>query len=684
MKKYLKLGISVLMCAMLLLPAYGCTDDTPQNVIPPDDTTPTEHTYDPETRAFTMSIGAIDGNFNPFFYTSGNDGIVISLTQASMLASNAAGEIVCGENYPTVVKDYTVKSYDSLGEEVNSENATSSNTDYTEYAFLIKNGLKYSDGEDLNLMDVLFSLYVNLDIAYTGSATIYSSDIQGLKAYREQDPALDDDSTNSSASTFNSKAQQRLTNIIDYCNGDISDTPQILADIETVKKLFTEELSSDWTNVEDAFGSRDLNTYEYSFTEAWQAYYLNEGVIQILTETNSNGATVQRKDENGKYLTTLDETKIYATEIESVKTDAEAIKKYTDAGYDYDVAVEYVVRDFCIDYVWKSMTGGYGASSTNKSGIAQICIYWATSSSAADAFAGEERTAYYKNLKESNGGKLLVTSISGITTERVTQFNGKDLGEAYDVLKIKINGVDPKAIWNFGFSVCPLHYYSGTFEGKDYVKAAQDDYAKYLAAYESGKTYTLTEFGLECGNSDFFNDVLSSVEKNGCPVGAGAYAASDANGGKGTKDTFYSNKYVYYVRNEYFNTMGEEINNAKIKIVRYREMNDNDILTYLISGAIDYGTPSATVQNQTQLAAENVKEYLDSSTLYDTNGYGYVGVNPKFVPDVEIRQAIMKAINTSLPTLNYYTTEYSSVIYRPMSRTSWAYPNGVPEYYKIA
>ncbi|MCD7729146.1 MAG: ABC transporter substrate-binding protein [Clostridia bacterium] len=667
MKKIVKSGIIAALCAMLVLPTVACSGSA----------------YDNETRKFSMAIGAIDGNFNPFFYTAANDGTVASMTQAAMLTTDNDGNIACGEDYPTVVKDYTIKYYDTNNNEIGSDSATSATTDHTTYSFLIKNGMKFSDGEDLTVMDVLFSLYVNIDKAYTGSATLYSNDIQGLKAYREQEN-ISDDANLSSDTSFNTQAQQRITNIINYCtntNASVSNVTQVQNDIETVKKLFLEELTSDWTTAEETFGSRDEDTFEYTFTETWQYYYLQEGVISVLTEKNSNNATVEKKDANGKYLTTLDEETMYATEVENAKKDASAIKAYTDKGYDEETAVEYVVRDFCINYIWESMTGGYGAENTVKSGIATICQYWGTASTALEEIAGEIRTAYYSALKESNGGNLVIPTISGVTVSRVTNFNGENLGDAYDVLTITINDVDPKAIWNFAFSVCPLHYYSGTFEGKNYVKAAQDDYAAYLAAYEKGDSYTLTEFGVECGNSDFFNDVLQDTAKNGLPVGAGAYAASNSSGTKGDSDSFYTNKYVYYMRNEYFYTMGEGIENAKIKYIVYSEMSDNSILNALIEQEVDYGTPSATTKNQTQLSAAS--SYLDSGTLYDTNGYGYVGINPKYVPDVKIRQAIMKAMNTAT-ILNYYSTEYASTIYRPMSKTSWAYPENCTEYYSIA
>ena len=125
---------------------------------------------DPETRTFTMSISAPDGVFNPYFSSSAYDSSITGLTQIGMLSTDSQGKIVCGENEPTVAKDYTSKT----------EGA------YTTYEFLIKNGIKFSDGEPLTIKDVLFNLYVYLDPSYSGSATIYSTDIVGLKSYRQQ------------------------------------------------------------------------------------------------------------------------------------------------------------------------------------------------------------------------------------------------------------------------------------------------------------------------------------------------------------------------------------------------------------------------------------------------------------------------------------------------------------------
>ena len=138
--------------------------------------------YNSETTPFVMSTDTLDGNFNPFFATSAPDVNVAAQTQIGMLSTNANGDMICGQNEATVALDYKVTmSADKDGKyPVTNE----SDANYTVYEFVIKNGMKFSDGDDLTLEDVLFNLYVYLDPAYTGSATLYSTKIVGLYNYR--------------------------------------------------------------------------------------------------------------------------------------------------------------------------------------------------------------------------------------------------------------------------------------------------------------------------------------------------------------------------------------------------------------------------------------------------------------------------------------------------------------------
>lgn len=663
MKDFLKKALSLILCGATVFPLVACgKNDDPGNST--SDSGNVSQTYDPETRPLTFSIGALDNNFNPFFYTSANDGEIAGMTQIGMLSSDANGNPVCGEDEPTVVLDYKETMYDAN----NNVTTSGSMEGRTEYEFVIKNGIKFSDGVDLTIKDVLFNLYVYLDPAYTGSSTIYSTDIKGLNAYRAQDPNLEDDSDADYLSTFYATASQRISNIISYVEDKDayftdSEMAVINSDIEKVQKLFLDEITTDWTN---NYGALESYEEEYAFKYDWQSYYLNEGIISVQTEKNAQGAEIKKQvtyvNEKGetktRYLTSLDEDdNLLTEEMEKAMNDP---AKIAQAKADYkcttdEEAKEYIMRDTAIATVKLSYE--------DKSKLPDILRYWATGSNALEEFAAEERSAYYESKKEDGG--LTVKTISGITTYKTSSWeggkNGTVLTEEHDVLKIVINGIDPKAIWNFAFTVAPMHYYSD---------------AAHTAAANG-----VDNFGVEFGSKDFFDDVLKDTQKNGLPVGAGIYKATDGNGSDNPdKNNFYSNNFVFFKRNTYFETVGEGISNAKIKFVYYKVVGDDKVLNALISGDIDYGTPSATTQNISKIGEYDYLSYKK----YLTGGYGYIGINPKYVPDLAVRQAIMKAMNTSSIVANYYTSELADVIYRPMSKTSWAYPEGAAEWADIA
>jgi peptide/nickel transport system substrate-binding protein len=654
MNKALKGAICVGLCCTILT-TVGCSKKSSGDSLS-------------ETRPLAVAIGALDGNFNPFTYTAQYDGEIAGMTQVSLMTADADGNVAYGDDQPTVAKDYTKTYYSTAtgtGTKVSQTEADNGATvGRTEYEILIKNGIKYSDGVDLTIKDVLFNLYVYLDPAYSGSTTIYSTDIQGLKAYRAQDPDLADDS-DASYDNFSSEAQQRITDLYNWSNEPTKYTLSKKGedDLATVKKLFLEEATSDWTTISTSWEESYKDSY--NFTETWQAYLFNEGIIEVQTQINSNGSYEQLKDADGKYYTTLDPNQSGA--FLGTVADQEIIDTINDASTDAKVATymaanpgvseadakEELQKEAAIQIVYDNYT--------DDSNIKYVVSYWATANDALEQFTAEARTEYYNSVKQSNNGELLVKSISGITTYKTSTFNGVTLDGEYDVLKIVINGIDPKAVWNFCFAVAPMHYYSDTA----HTNAAN----------------TVDSFGVEFGDSDWFTNTLQAVNKNGLPVGAGAYMASNNQGNAtSNRSEFKYNNIVYFMRNENYTTLGSGVENAKIKYLQYKVTSDDLILSKLEKGELDIGSPSATSSN-----LQEVKD--NSSTLgyatYRTGGYGYVGINPKYVPDVEVRQAIMKAMDTNL-TISFYGKNLAEIIYRPMSKTSWAYPTDATEYESTA
>lgn len=636
-QRFMRTFVLLLLALAMILSAVGCKrEQDPENK--------TEgQKYDPETRPLAMSISTPDGVFNPFFATSAYDSTILGMTQVSMLGTNPNGEIVCGDNEPVVVKDYRI--------------VTDEDQEYSTYNFIIKNGIKFSDGVPLTIKDVLFNLYVYLDPSYTGSATIYSTKIVGLEQYRMQTDKtnIGDSAMDAFEEGFEGTAKKRIEDLINYVklNGvgiSSNDRPdvtltdaqiaQCVKDYETVSATFFDELTTDW----NTHSSSKESYADWGFTETWQIFMLNDGQATELLKRDGAGKLIKDKDGN------------YQLDTDAVVFYEESMQEYlSENGYTSENREEGI-RNWAINEVYSAYFPGT-VGKTNAPMFESILRGWMTADTIRDKFTAEAKSEFFKNSDK------VVPSISGITTSTTTKdFSGNDLGEEHSVLNIRIKGVDPKAIWNFAFTVAPMHYYStNNWNGKDYI-----------AAFDPAKG----EFGLEFGSIEFMEQVINAPDKVKLPVGAGVYMASSATlGGKVTGDTFYDKNMIYYERNPYFETLGSGISNAKIKYLRYKVVESDQIINAIIRGDIDFGDPSAT--------QDNIKLLNDNSVAHEevfTSGYGYVGINPRYVPNITVRRAIMKAMDTSLITSNYYQGGLAELIWRPMSTTSWAYPKGCSVY----
>ncbi len=609
----------------------------------------------------------LDGLFNPFFSTTAADGTIVAMTQIGMLTSklNESGEVdvAFGNNEATAALDFESK-YDSV-------------SDKTTYTFVLKNGIKYSDGQPLTMEDVLFNLYVYLDPVYTGSATIYSTDIVGLAAYRNQQPGVDSDSD--SEDELNelaaSLADQRLMSLVQLywttnkaINGSSASTNSVtyeqmkdaigeydiqkdagylsavattdkkaevtnkalLEDYELALKYFKEELENDYKNAKENYTEEPYKSHP-EFSDEVFCFMFTEGFI----------------------------TPKYAKIEGTNKDDKSKIESFV---YNYDNA-NITTKEQAINKV-------YNDTVTMK--LDQILTGWATSTKLLTEYTAKAKEVILRD--QASGGELVVPNISGIvslghTTDKTSvTVNGNTYAVAqshnadgtpananeFDVLEITINGVDPKAVWNFAFSVAPQHYYGDP--------AYKVDIAN-------------NKFGVEYASFDFMRDVLRTPQKNALPMGAGAYKVSNSNNEDDpTGGEFYDAVRTYFKANTYFETVGEGLNNAKIEKVRYQIVSANNALAMLEEGSVHYITPQYSKDNYSKIN-DLVKTGNFESLVTDQLGYGYIGINASKVTNINIRKAIMSAMNTA-SALEYYATGTASQIYWPMSKVSWAYPSG--------
>ena len=183
----------------------------------------------------------------------------------------------------------------------------------TEYEFVIKNGIKFSDGKDLTIKDVLFNLYVYLDPMYTGSSTMYSTNILGLKAYRMQDPTAGNDAiTNDNAHII--KANERMDVLRKYYARDPNDRNQnrieiaqnpdvelqMFKDLKILRENYWRELNSLWNSVASIEDVKE-DFKEYGFTEHWEVFLLYLGAIQAEYENDGSVKVVSNLESLKNY-----------------------------------------------------------------------------------------------------------------------------------------------------------------------------------------------------------------------------------------------------------------------------------------------------------------------------------------------------------------------------------------------
>ena len=605
--------------------------------------------------AFVIMTEQLDGLFNPFFSTSANDGTIVGMTQIGMLGSkyvNGEVQVAYGEDEAVVTKDYDI---------VENDDGT------VTYTFVLKNGILFSDGHPLTMEDVLFNYYVYLDPVYTGSNTLYSTDILGLNEYRTQTVGSgsndSDDLISSQASTratarinelvnlFHSELKASSTKEVPYeamkaaiqtysvssgYQSAISNDPSevtnenLLADYEYALSEFKQELETDYVGAKDSYVDAPYDTHK-EFEDEIFCFMYTEGYVDVEYAEGADG-------------------KIDRTTIEKLTP------QYPDSIKTKEAAIDYVYNDVVARQ------------------LDIILYYWATGNTLMTEFTAKAKEVIlHENVADD--GSLAVSNISGIVSLGHTDAAGSTItvngteytvasahnedgtvaneGE-YDVLQITIDGVDPKAIWNFALTVAPQHYYGeGSSVGVDIEN---------------------NQFGVEFASFGFMTDIVQSTRNIKLPMGAGAYRVTDSNNSDNpSESSFYINNVAYFKASENFHTVGEGIENAKIEKIRYQIVSSNNAIAALQDGTVHYITPQLTTENYEKL------EDLESKGMVmlqsDQLGYGYIGVNSAKVNDINLRKAIMCAMNTSL-ALDYYRSGTAERIYWPMSRISWAYPKG--------
>ncbi len=472
------------------------------------------------------------------------------------------------------------------------------NDDGTEstYEFILKRGISFSDGTPVTGRDVLFNIYTYLDPAYGGSSTLYSMDIKGLKSYRTQ--TLDEDDALQKDEEFGQAALERVTALVEGTGSE--------QDEEAAWDQVLTFLRNDTALIKEYF-AMGYNLADLGAPGTWPTDFPANAAILIFY-----GMIESPKGNITATVESVEVERLYEyTEEEAIQLAYDYIKGNMSL-VEYDMYSGHNV-----------LTDGISEASSEESVMFEV-------------FKKQEAEEY---LEQNKGN---VKNVSGITLDTVTE---GDIER--ERITVVINGVDPKAIWSFGFYVAPMHYYS----------------TPALAQEANG----VDAFGVDFNSKEFQNQLKQKV----VPLGAGPYAAADNQGKKtGEFEKFYANGIVNFVANDDF-----MLSAPLIKYIRFKVINSGSELSVLQSGEVHFAEPPAQTTIINQIAGTNF-----SGILVDALGYGYIGINSALIPDIYARRAITSAFNTDL-ALEYYTNGLATIIHRPMSRVSWAYPRNADNMY---
>lgn len=591
----------------------------------------------------------LNGLFSPFFATAGPDMDVVGQTQIGMLTTDESGNPAWGEDEAVVTLDYAM---------------TESNGN-TVHTFVLKNGIKFSDGHPLTIEDVLFNMYVYLDPVYTGSTTMYSTDIVGLQAYRTQRTTSGDtDEDAQLTNSANGRANNRRNELLNLYNDllDLNGTGEV--EVDAMREAISQHTVSNGYRLAVTNDTREIQNAEL---QAELRDMLLDDYNTLLTEFEEELGT----DYNSAQSSYVDEPYSNHSEFENPVFCFLYMEGYIEAEWNPDRTdiIEFpnasnyshiTTRDAAIQYVYDDKV---------TSALNEILLYWASGQTVMNEYVAQAKDVILHEGLED--GELAIKNISGIrslghptstdhyspdtvvigdkTYKVAKEYNeyGEPVNDdEYAVLQITVNGSDPKAVWNFGFTVAPQHYYTNNRD----VDISND------------------EFGVVWGSFDFMRNELQRPEVVGLPMGAGPYVATDAGDSDSPSNTgFYSNNVVYYKANENF-LMGA----PKIQHFRYQVVSSNNAIANLQNGTVDFVTPQYTNENYDTLVdmqADGQAAIMEAWQL----GYGYIGINAGKIPNINLRRAIMAAMDTNR-AISYYRTGTAERIAWPMSNVSWAYP----------
>ena len=134
-----------------------------------------------ENDILVVGYSMFSQKFSPFFATTAYDQDVASFVSLGLLGTDREGNLVLN-GIEGEVRSYngTEYTYDGIANCEIVENADGT----VDYNFTMREDIVFSDGDPMDIDDVIFSMYVLCDPTYDGSSTLYAAPIVGMEEYR--------------------------------------------------------------------------------------------------------------------------------------------------------------------------------------------------------------------------------------------------------------------------------------------------------------------------------------------------------------------------------------------------------------------------------------------------------------------------------------------------------------------
>ena len=368
MKRSTKILSLVLALALCIGMFAGCGNDTtteqpndkPQTETPAPAPAP-EAPVEPENDTpLVVGYSPFSSKFSPFFAATAYDQDVAAMTQVGLLTSDRTGAMILkgieGETKNYNGTDYT---YYGISDLTITENADG--TVY--YDFVIGDGIKFADGHELDVDDVIFSMYVLCDPTYDGSSTLYAQPILGMEEYRSgmdtrQNLILaagrdgyvateyfTEDQYNTFWAAFDAAGEKFVQEIVDYCAAYGATTVAEAGALWGYADLAADATTADWFKViVDSFGY-DLSdngiNYESAGTSisTFIANELGDKVDEYTAgvQTGDSAANIAGIQKTGDNSLRVVMTQVDATSIYQLSLSVAPMHYYgEEAKYDYD------------------------------------------------------------------------------------------------------------------------------------------------------------------------------------------------------------------------------------------------------------------------------------------------------------------------------------------------------------